>query len=131
MTEAKHSFVDDNPYLVYSPKAETTSEGGSGGVVFVTADEDGYPSMSAEEIAENANAGKLVVFKYIINSDSYNLIGYNQLSTIAIRDENTIAIFSNLAVNEGEEEGETVIEGTSITVSTKETPIVVYVYPSE
>lgn len=31
MAEAKHSFVDDNPYLVYSPKAETTYDGNSGG----------------------------------------------------------------------------------------------------
>lgn len=131
MAEAKHSFVDDNPYIVYSPNAETTSEGGSGGLVVVTADTGGYPSMSAEEIAENANAGKLVVFKNINNSDSYNLIGYNQLSAIVIRNNNTIAIFSNLAVNEGEEEGKTVIEGSSITVSTKETPIVVYAYLSD
>lgn len=31
MAEAKHSFVDDNPYLVYSPNAEMTYNGNSGG----------------------------------------------------------------------------------------------------
>lgn len=31
MAEAKHAFVDDNPYLVYSPNAETTYDGNSGG----------------------------------------------------------------------------------------------------
>lgn len=31
MAEAKHSFIDDYPYLVYSPNAETTYDGNSGG----------------------------------------------------------------------------------------------------
>lgn len=41
MAEAKHSFVDDYPYLVYSPNAETTSEGGSGGGA-------GFPVIEAD-----------------------------------------------------------------------------------
>lgn len=30
MAEAKHSFVDDYPYLVYAPDVETTFDGNSG-----------------------------------------------------------------------------------------------------
>jgi hypothetical protein len=51
MTEAKHSFVDDNPYLVYSPNAEATSEGGSGG-----GGGAGFPVIEA-----NAETGALSV----------------------------------------------------------------------
>lgn len=31
MVEAKHGFIDDNPYLVYSPDAEATASGSGGG----------------------------------------------------------------------------------------------------
>lgn len=129
MAEAKHAFVDDNPYIVYSPNAETTSEGGSGSLVVVTADTDGYPSMSAEEIAESVNAGNLVVFKELVDSQD-NINTYNQLCAL-VMGENKMALFTGLQVTEGEEEGQTVIEGSSYIISTKESPIAIYRYPSE
>ena len=121
--------MDDYPYLVYSPNAETTSEGGSGGgLVIVTADTNGYPSMSAEEIAENANVGKLVVFK--LTNNETNVTKYYQLSLVSTG-ESKIAIFTSFIVTEGEQENETTIEGDSIYVSTKEAPIVEYAYPAD
>ena len=51
MAEAKHAFVDDYPYLVYSPNAETTSEGGSGG--------GGGGDTSIFRITENIETGAL------------------------------------------------------------------------
>lgn len=60
MAEAKHTFVDDNPYLVYSPKAETTSEGGSGGgsgVPFFEISAEGEIQLVASEFMEILNKG--------------------------------------------------------------------------
>lgn len=120
MAEAKHSFVDDNPYIVYSPNAETTSEGGSGGLVVVTADADGYPSMSAEEIAENANAGKLVVYKIMQGDSSFELL-YLQNCTYG---EHDAALFTNiLATPDG-------IKGESALIQTKTEEVTIFTYPS-
>ena len=56
MAEAKHAFVDDNPYIVYSPKAEMTYDGNSGGgsgfhVIEMDAN-TGALSATAGELAE-------------------------------------------------------------------------------
>ena len=55
--EYKKEFIDQNPYLVYSPDAEATESngGGGGGIEFipVTYNEDVYTfSISAKEIIE-------------------------------------------------------------------------------
>ena len=58
--EYKNEFVDDNPYLVYSPKAETTSEGGSGGgggVPFFEISAEGEIQLVASEFMEILNKG--------------------------------------------------------------------------
>ena len=52
MVEAKHEFIDDNPYLVYSPDAEATASGSGGGGGNVA-----YISMI--EGALNVKAGEL------------------------------------------------------------------------
>lgn len=52
MAEAKHAFVDDNPYLVYSPKAEMTYDGNSGG---------------------GGSGGDTSIFKITINSETGSL----------------------------------------------------------
>lgn len=52
MAEAKHAFVDDNPYLVYTPNAEMTYDGNSGGTGFpvITLDENGDIDITAGEL---------------------------------------------------------------------------------
>lgn len=75
MAEAKHAFVDDNPYLVYSPNAETTSEGGSGGggtgfPVIETNTETGALSVTAGELTEMLNNSP-VILKVAVNDNSY------------------------------------------------------------
>ena len=53
MVEAKHEFIDDNPYLVYSPDAEATTAGGGGGFPVVKSDEATTAlSVTAGELAE-------------------------------------------------------------------------------
>lgn len=54
MVEAKHEFIDDNPYLVYSPDAEATASG-SGGAGFPVVEvngETGALSKTAGELVE-------------------------------------------------------------------------------
>ena len=41
MVEAKHGFIDDNPYLVYSPDAEATTAGGGGTIEKISFEIDG------------------------------------------------------------------------------------------
>ena len=67
MAEAKHSFVDDNPYLVYSPNAETTSEGGSGGgagfpVIEITDSETGALPVTAGALKTMLDASPVITF---------------------------------------------------------------------
>lgn len=64
MAEAKHSFVDDNPYLVYSPNAETTSESGSGDniPIFKVTTDNGALSEKASDLITMCNNG----FVYIV-----------------------------------------------------------------
>ena len=126
MAEAKHSFVDDNPYLVYSPNAEATSEGGSGGginIVYVTSDaENAYPSMSAEEICESAKAGNLVIFRAV---NSENNINDYQLVHAEYGEVNQIACFTLVQIVP-----ENGITGSSIIVQSKTDAIVEIEYPS-
>lgn len=63
MSKDKHSFVDVNPYLVYSPEVEASSEDGSG---------SGFPVIEFSSNSLQIQAGKLlemvnispVLFKY-------------------------------------------------------------------
>lgn len=55
MVEAKHEFIDDNPYLVYSPDAEATASGSGGGAGFPIIGfdaETGALSVTAGELTE-------------------------------------------------------------------------------
>ena len=63
MVEAKHEFIDDNPYLVYSPDAEATASGsGGGGFPVVEADADtGALSVTAGELAELLNKNMVLI----------------------------------------------------------------------
>ena len=53
MVEAKHEFIDDNPYLVYSPDAEATASGsGGGGNVAYVSMIEGALNVKAGELYE-------------------------------------------------------------------------------
>ena len=47
MVEAKHEFIDDNPYLVYSPDAEATANGSGGGIPVIEVNGEGALSVTA------------------------------------------------------------------------------------
>lgn len=122
MAEAKHAFVDDNPYLVYSPKAEMTYDGNSGGagLVVVTADTDGYPSMSAQEIFEAAEAGNVVVYKIMQGDDSFELL---HLENCTYGEQNA-ALFTNVIASPDGIRVETVF------IQTKTDEVTIFTYPS-
>lgn len=63
MVEAKHEFIDDNPYLVYSPDAEATASGSGGaGFPVVEASADtGALSVTAGELAELLNKNMVLI----------------------------------------------------------------------
>lgn len=52
MVEAKHEFIDDNPYLVYSSDAEATANGsgGGGGFPVVGQDDESNITVKAGEL---------------------------------------------------------------------------------
>lgn len=120
MAEAKHSFVDDNPYLVYSPNAEATSEDGSGGLVVITADADGYPSMSAQEIFEAVEAGNVVVYK--VNQGDFGIVLYN-LETCTYGERNAASFANVIASPDG-------IRAESALIQTKTDSVMYFTYPS-
>lgn len=75
MSEAKHEFVDDYPYLVYSSDNEATANGGTGGggISYVSLDYDGL-HVKAGELFEMVQ--KQVVFFISPNGNSAYGIGY-------------------------------------------------------
>lgn len=76
MAEAKHAFVDDNPYLVYSPNAEMTYDGNSGGG---GGGGTGFPviEMNAQTGALSVTAGTLKEMLEISPVGTFFLNGNN------------------------------------------------------
>lgn len=63
MVEAKHEFIDDNPYLVYSPDAEATASGGGGlqSIPWEYSDSTWTLKVKASELAEILNQAPAVI----------------------------------------------------------------------
>ena len=72
MVEAKHEFIDDNPYLVYSPDAEATASGSGGGAIEKIDFEIDNDSNYVIKVAAGELIGKIkdhAVFFVCENSD--------------------------------------------------------------
>ena len=81
MAEAKHSFVDDNPYIVYSPNAEMTYDGNSGGgggggtgfPVIEMNTQTGALSVTADELNEMLENSPVLAFR---NGTWYQFVSF-------------------------------------------------------
>lgn len=74
MSKDKHSFVDVNPYLVYSPEVEATSEGGSGVGFPVIEFSSNSLQIKASDLLAMVDASP-VLFKYA-DGDSTETWGF-------------------------------------------------------
>lgn len=76
MVEAKHEFIDDNPYLVYSPNAEATASGsgGGGGNVAYVSNIGGALNVKAGELYEMVQNQPVFVIWH--DSETQGGIGY-------------------------------------------------------
>ena len=95
MAEAKHAFVDDYPYLVYSHNAETTSEGGSGGggtgFPVIEADADtGTLTVTAGELKEMLDTSPVIL--HISQGVNQNIMWITLLAYFISNDDGYIFV---------------------------------------
>lgn len=97
MVEAKHEFIDDNPYLVYSPDTEATANGsgGAGFPVIEMDDESEELSVTAGELKEMLSKSPVIlkrvlnnsmirwyqIISLFVNENSYDFIGISVSNT--------------------------------------------------